>query len=104
MDIQRTECEVKVEGTLDLSALLGAGGELLGQGVQKDMYLAGRDHRRIREENGQFTFTHKQDDIGATARVKGVASQVLTEAEALRSIKEFGIRVQVCKKRTWVRL
>jgi predicted adenylyl cyclase CyaB len=104
MDIQRTECEVKVEGTLDLSALLGLGGELLGQGVQKDIYLAGRQNLRIREENGRFTLTLKHDDVGATARVKGVASQVLTEAEAQRWIKECGVRVQVCKKRTWVRL
>lgn len=104
MDIQRTECEVKVAGTLDLSTLLGLGGELLGQGAQKDIYLAGQEDLRIREENSQFTLTHKRDDIGATARVRGVSSQVLAEAEALRLIRERGIRVQVCKKRIWVRL
>jgi predicted adenylyl cyclase CyaB len=101
---QRTEYEVKVEGTYDLPTLLHLGGELLGHGVQKDIYLAGRDHLRIREESGQCTLTHKQDDVGATARVKGVSSRFLTEAEARRLIREHGIRVQVCKKRTWVRL
>jgi predicted adenylyl cyclase CyaB len=104
MDVQRTECEAKVEGTLDVSTLLQLGGELLGQGVQKDVYLAGHDHLRIREENGQFTLTQKQDDVGATARVKGVWSQFIDEAEAQRLIKECGIRVQVVKKRTVVRL
>jgi predicted adenylyl cyclase CyaB len=104
VDSQRTECQVKVEGTFDLATLLQLGGELLGQGVQKDIYLAGRDHLRLREENGQFTLTHKQGDAGATARVKAVSSQVLTEAEVRRLIRERGIRVQVCKKRSWIRL
>jgi predicted adenylyl cyclase CyaB len=104
VDSQRTEYEVKVEGTYDLPALLRLGGELLGQGVQKDIYLAGRDHLRIREEGGQFTLTHKQDDVGGLARVKGVTSRIMTEAETRRLIREHGIRVQVCKKRSWVRL
>jgi predicted adenylyl cyclase CyaB len=101
---QRTEHEIKVEGTYDLPALLRLGGELLGQGIQKDIYLAGRDHLRIREESGQCTLTHKHEDVGDTTRVKGVSSRFLSEAEVRRLIREHGIRVQVCKKRTWVRL
>jgi adenylate cyclase class IV len=104
MDSPRQECEVKLAGTLDLSRLLALGGELLGQGVQKDLYLAGPDHLRVREEAGRFTLTHKLDDVGITARVKGVFSQVIDEADAQRLIAERGILVQVCKARTWVRL
>jgi predicted adenylyl cyclase CyaB len=104
MDVQRTECEGKVEGEFELAKLLSLGGELLGQGVQKDVYLAGHNHLRIREENGCFTLTEKLDDIGTSARVKGVSSQVLTEDEARRLTRQRGVRVQVCKKRTWVRL
>ncbi len=104
MGSQRTECEVKVAGTLDLAALLNLGGELLGQGTQKDTYLAGHDTWRIREEKGTFTLTRKENDLGETARVKGVSSQVISEAEAKQLIKDRGLRVQVCKQRTWVRL
>jgi predicted adenylyl cyclase CyaB len=104
MGAQRTECEVKVEGTLDLSSLLARGGELLGQGAQKDVYLAGHQSMRIREEKGTFVLTHKEDDVGETARVKGVSSQVLSQAEAEQLVKDRGVRVQVCKQRTWVRL
>jgi predicted adenylyl cyclase CyaB len=104
VDAQWTECEVKVEETYNLPTLLRLGGEMLGQGVQKDIYLAGRDHLRIREETGQYTLTHKHDDAGTAARVRGVASQFLTDAEARRLIRTHGVRVQVCKKRTWVRL
>lgn len=101
---RRTEYEVKVEGTLDLSALLSLGGELLGQGVQKDVYLAGQNTLRIREEKGQFTLTKKDDDVGEAARVKGVFSQVLSQAEADQLMKDRGVRALVYKQRTWVRL
>jgi predicted adenylyl cyclase CyaB len=104
MTTQRTEYEGKIEGEFDLAKLLSLGGELLGQGVQKDTYLAGHNHLRIREENGRFTLTEKLDDAGTSARVKGVFSQVLTEDEATRLIRQRGVRVQVCKQRTWVRL
>src|SRR5262245_50311932 len=104
MQTQRTECEVKVEGSFDLATLLGLGGELLGQGLHKDVYLAGQDSLRIREENGNFRLTQKQDDVGAAARVKGVFSRILTPAEAQQLISERGVRVQVCKKRTLVAL
>jgi vacuolar iron transporter family protein len=98
----RTECEVKVRGRLDLAALLNLGAELLGQGMQKDVYLAGQRTSRIRDENGQLTLTHKDDDVGKTARVKPVSSQVLSQAEADQLIKDRGIRALVCKQRTWV--
>jgi predicted adenylyl cyclase CyaB len=104
MGTQRTECEVKVAGTLELSALLDRGGELLGQGTQKDVYLAGSNPLRIREENGTFTLTRKEEDVGQTARVRGVSAQVLSQAEAEQLVKDRGVRVQVCKRRTWVRL
>jgi predicted adenylyl cyclase CyaB len=104
MGTRRTECEVKVEGALDLRALLDRGGELLGQGVQKNYYLAGHKHLRLREEQGQFTLTDKAEDTGQRARIREVASQVLSPQEASRLIKERGIRVLVCKQRTWVRL
>ncbi len=52
MQTERIECDVKVQGTLGLSALLDRGGELLGQGTQRDIYLAGQHTVRIREEGG----------------------------------------------------
>jgi predicted adenylyl cyclase CyaB len=102
--MQRKECEVKLEGSLDLRALLDRGGELLGQGVQKDYYLAGHKHLRMREEQGQFTLTDKAEDTGQRARIRAVSSEVLSPKEASRLIKERGVRALVCKKRTWVRL
>jgi predicted adenylyl cyclase CyaB len=104
MDTPGTECQIKVEGTLDLSALLQRGGELLGQGVQKDTYLAGQHTLRIREDKGQIVLTRKEEDVGETVRVKGVSSQLLSPAEANQLIKHRGVRVVVCKQRTWVRL
>jgi predicted adenylyl cyclase CyaB len=102
--MRRTECEVKLEGALELRALLDRGGELLGQGVQKDYYLAGHKHLRLREEQGQFTLTDKAEDTGQRARIREVSSQVLSPQEASQLIKERGVRAVVCKKRTWVRL
>jgi predicted adenylyl cyclase CyaB len=104
MSRQRTECEVKLEGVLELRALLDRGGELLGQGVQKDYYLAGHKHLRLREEQGQFTLTDKEEDTGQRARIRQVSSQVLSPEEASRLIKERGVRALVCKNRTWIRL
>ncbi len=104
MNQPRTECEVKVAGTLELAELLARGGELLGQSVQKDHYLAGHDHARLREEQGQFTFTRKSAITGILGRVRGVTSEALTAAEAGRLLRESGVRVQVCKSRTTIRL
>jgi len=104
MGIGRTECEVKVEGALDPRILLERGGELLGQGVQKDFYLAGHHHLRLREEQGQFTLTEKAEDTGQRARIREVSSRMLSPQEAAQLIKERGVRVLVCKKRAWIRL
>jgi predicted adenylyl cyclase CyaB len=95
---------LKLAGTLDLRALLDRGGELLGQGVQKDYYLAGHEHLRVREEQGQFTLTEKAEDTGQRARLREVSSQILSPEEASRLIKHRGVRILVCKQRTWVRL
>jgi predicted adenylyl cyclase CyaB len=104
MASQRQECEVKIAGLLDLPTLLNLGGELLGQGTQKDVYLAGHGTWRIREEKGQFCLTQKEEDVGETARVKGVSARVLSQEEADQLIRDRGVRVLVCKQRTWVRL
>jgi predicted adenylyl cyclase CyaB len=104
MGTRRTECEVKLEGAIELRALLDRGGELLGQGVQKDYYLAGHKHLRIREEQGQLTLTEKAEDTGSKVRIREVSSQVLSPEEASQLINQRGVRILVCKKRTWVRL
>ena len=104
MGAHRNECEVKLEGSLELSALFDLGGELLGQGLQKDIYLAGDYTWRVREEGGRFVLAQKKHDVGRSARLKEVSDQLISEEEARRLMKARGVRVLVCKKRTSVRL
>lgn len=100
----RQEHQIKVEGTLDLSILLGLGAEALGQTSQEDIYLAGEETWRIRVEAGQMVFATKSHDTGDRARVKEVSERIISKTESDQLIRERGVRVVVCKTRTLFRL
>jgi len=100
----RHEHQVKIRGDISAEKLFAMGFERLGHIVQKDFYLMEADNRRIREEGGQYFLTHKSKDVGERARVRKVTEIVIESAEAKRLMRIHGVRVMVCKNRTFYRL
>lgn len=97
----KNQHQIKIKGSVSKSLLLKIGAAYFGKARQSDVYLLNKKMWRIREESGKFILAKKNytSDKGGYATASVTSQSIITEGEANKLRKKYGVLVSVNKNR-----